>query len=67
MSIDKKIKNYRGHQVNVDIDDGSAFQGILKGDSGVANTTPDVIYIVKDDISEPLSIPVKIITDISLI
>lgn len=67
MSIDKKIKKYRGHQVNVDIDDGSSFQGILKGDSGVANTIPEVIYIAKDDISKPVTIPVKIITDISLI
>ena len=30
MSIDKKIKKYRGHQVNVDMDDGGTFQGILK-------------------------------------
>ena len=48
------------------MNDGKTFQGILKGDSGVENTIPDVIYIAKDDISEPLCIPVKIITDISL-
>jgi len=67
MSIERKIRKYLGHQVNVELDDGRSINGVLKGDSGVANAIPDVIYISNNDLSDPLKIPVDIITDINLI
>ena len=65
MSLEKKIKKFRGHQVIVEMDDGKSIRGILKGDSGVADAPPDTILIVPDENSNPKSIPVNIIIDIS--